>query len=136
MLKACDFCGLGVSHWVLLKGSSIVLIAYISVLRSLASRVSHFFSNIGPRSSFALKIMLDRVPITASTPGFLCGEEEPPSRYSTKAVIAAIKTTKAETVRTTLIYLVPRWAAGLAAPINAILICEKVAQFNQILLYF
>jgi hypothetical protein len=27
-------------------------------------------------------------------------------------------------------------AAGLAAPINAILICEKVAQSNQIFLYF
>ena len=84
MLKACDYCGLGVLHWALLKGSSIVLIAYISVLRSLASRVSDFFSNIGPRSSFALKIMLDRVPITVTTPGFFCDEEEPRSRYSTK----------------------------------------------------
>src|SRR5271165_5878781 len=111
MLKACDFCGLGVFHWALLKGSSIVLIAYISVLCSLASRVSDFFSNIGTRSSFAF--MLDRVPITVTTPGFFCGEEEPRSRYSTKAVIPAIKTTEAETVPTILINLVPRWARGL-----------------------
>jgi len=84
ILKACDYCGLAVLHWALLKGSSIVLIAYISVLRSLASRVSDFFSNIGfnARSSFALKIMLDRVPITVTTPGFFCDEEEPRSRYS------------------------------------------------------
>ena len=80
--------------------------------------------------------MLDRVPITVTTPGFFCGEEEPRSRYSTKAVIPAIKTTEAETVPTILINLVPRMGAGLAEPINAILVCEKVAQLNQSLLYF
>jgi len=80
--------------------------------------------------------MLDRVPITVTTPGFFCGEEEPRSRYSTKAVIPAIETTEAETVPTNSHISRFSMAAGLAEPIDAILICKKVAQFNRIFLYF
>jgi hypothetical protein len=62
-------------HWASLNGSWILLIVYISVLRSLAAIASDFGDGY-------CSGMLDRVSTTVEVSCFLCREEGPGSKYT------------------------------------------------------